>query len=184
MNIEKMKPWITLSGGFICHLVLGCFYLVGTTNIYVVSYLRNWDPELSLNSMIVVLPLIIIIQTFFLSAGPLMLKISPAWVPLTIGTTIFCGGVILSSFSKGLAAYLCLYCISMGVGKGFAYITPIVICWEYFPLNKGFVSGVILCGFGLASFLFGFVVKAIINPEGAEPTIETEGGMIVPPDSL
>jgi len=71
----------------------------------------------------------------------------------------------------------------MGVGNGICYITPIVIGWEYFPKNKGFVSGVISCGFGLASFIYTFIAEAIVNPEGAKPTIQTTGGKIYAADS-
>jgi MFS family permease len=53
----------------------------------------------------------------------------------------------------------------MGLGIGFCYITPIKYGWEYFPENKGFVSGVIMSAFGMGSFIFSFVALAIVNPD-------------------
>ena len=38
------------------------------------------------------------------------------------------------------------------------------ICWELFPNHKGIVTGMISCGFGIGSFLFGIVSTLLINP--------------------
>jgi len=131
--------------------------------------------------MVVILPVIVIIQTCFIMVGPLLLKKYPAWVPLLLGTTIICSGVLLSSFAKGLTAYMLLFAVGMGVGNGICYITPVVVGWEYFPNNKGAVSGVIMCGFGLASFIFSFIVQAIVNPENASATVKSTGGYLYEP---
>lgn len=69
----------------------------------------------------------------------------------------------------------------MGLGIGFCYITPIKYGWEYFPENKGFVSGVIMSAFGLGSFIFSFIAMEIVNPGNEEPTIETTGGKVFCP---
>jgi len=108
--------------------------------------------------MIVILPAIVVIQCICLSFGPMLLRKFPAYVPLGIGLTIICTGMFLSSFSKGLTAYILLFSVCMGCGIGFCYLTPVVVGWEYYPKNKGFVSGTIMCGFGLASFIFSFIV--------------------------
>lgn len=41
---------------------------------------------------------------------------------------------------------------------------PIHLGHRYFPKNKGLATGIIGSGFGLGSFTFNFIVKAIINP--------------------
>jgi len=71
----------------------------------------------------------------------------------------------------------------MGLGIGFCYITPIKYGWEYFPDNKGFVSGLIMSAFGLGSFIFSFVAMAIVNPEGKDPEIPSDGGKLFDKDS-
>ena len=40
-----------------------------------------------------------------------------------------------------------------------------------------------MCGFGLASFIFSFIVQAIVNPENAQPNVKTTGGFVFDPDS-
>ena len=46
---------------------------------------------------------------------------------------------------------------------------PISVCWEYFPHNKGLVSGIIVCGFGFGAFFFNFISTYIVNPENLKP---------------
>lgn len=59
---------------------------------------------------------------------------------------------------------------------------PIIAGWEYFPTRKGLVSGLIVAGFGLGSFIFGFIALAITNPDNVKPTLQVNGGKIFEPD--
>ena len=175
--------FVTLLGGFILHLVCGCFYLTGIINIYIVSYLRKFNEELNMNSMIIILPTIVIFQTTFMGLGPFLLRWYNQYVPMVTGSIIICLGTFLASFSQSLTWYVIFFACFMGVGNGMCYITPIILGWEYFPNNKGFVSGVISCGFGLASFIYTFVAEAIVNPENAKPSVDTLGGKVYRSDS-
>jgi hypothetical protein len=38
--------------------------------------------------------------------------------------------------------------------------------WKYFPEKKGFLTGLILCVFGLCPFAFTSISDAVINPDG------------------
>ena len=38
--------------------------------------------------------------------------------------------------------------------------------WKYFPQKKGFLTGVILCVFGLCPMVFTSIADFVINPEG------------------
>ena len=59
-------------------------------------------------------------------------------------------------------------CVLLGVffpaGTGLVYCTPIVCGWEWFPDNKGLVSGLIAGGYGFGAFIFGFLTTRIANP--------------------
>lgn len=44
-------------------------------------------------------------------------------------------------------------------------MTPLYNAWHYFPESKGLVTGIILCGSGLGSFIFGLVSTSIVNPD-------------------
>ena len=45
--------------------------------------------------------------------------------------------------------------------------------WKYFPEKKGFLTGLILCVFGLCPSVFTSVADAVINPEGKKADKET-----------
>ena len=45
------------------------------------------------------------------------------------------------------------------------------------------MAGIILAAYGLAPFIFGFIGKAIVNPENGDPTISVPGGRIFDPES-
>lgn len=83
---------------------------------------------------------------------------------------VLCLGTMLASFIEPTSEtafykFVILFGGSFGICNGLCYIVPLRICYEYFPDAKGFVSGVIIGGFGLGSFLFGFISTLLINPE-------------------
>ena len=47
--------------------------------------------------------------------------------------------------------------------------------WEWFPNNKGVVSGFIIGGFGFGSFIFGFITTHIVNPNNVRPRFLAKG---------
>ena len=51
-----------------------------------------------------------------------------------------------------------------GFGIGIGYFPLINNAWKYFPEKKGFLSGLILCSFGMGSFFWIFIAEKIINP--------------------
>ena len=80
-----------------------------------------------------------------------------------------CSGLFFSSFVESWPAFLFLYAVMYPVGIGVCYFVPIICGWEYFPTRKGLVSGIILCGYGLGAFFFGFISTAIANPNDEKP---------------
>jgi MFS family permease len=53
------------------------------------------------------------------------------------------------------------YGILGGLGNGMAYITPVATVTKWFPDKRGLASGMVVMGFGLGAFIYGFVLKAI-----------------------
>jgi len=55
-----------------------------------------------------------------------------------------------------------------GIGAGLAYIVPIAVCVQWFPRNKGMVTGVAVAGFGggaaLVSQLGGWLMNSGMTP--------------------
>ncbi|MBV9439391.1 MAG: OFA family MFS transporter [Candidatus Eremiobacteraeota bacterium] len=53
------------------------------------------------------------------------------------------------------------YGVIGGFGIGMAYITPVATVTKWFPDKRGLASGMVVMGFGLGAFIYGFVLKAI-----------------------
>jgi len=80
-----------------------------------------------------------------------------------------------SSGYTQLYAFTFTFAISFGICNGLAYTIPLKVCWDHYPNRIGFVTGVIICGFGIGSFLFGLVSTLIINPNNLK-TISIDMG--------
>ena len=53
------------------------------------------------------------------------------------------------------------YGVIGGFGNGMAYITPLAMVTKWFPDKRGLAGGMVVMGFGLGAFFYGFVLKAI-----------------------
>jgi len=46
---------------------------------------------------------------------------------------------------------------------------PMINGFNHFPSRKGMISGMIVGGFGLGSFIFSFIVFGLVNPDNIHP---------------
>jgi len=53
------------------------------------------------------------------------------------------------------------YGVIGGFGNGMAYITPLAMVTKWFPDKRGLAGGIVVMGFGLGAFFYGFILKAI-----------------------
>jgi MFS family permease len=82
--------------------------------------------------------------------------------------------IVGAAFSKKWNTFVLFYAVLFPIGIGIVYWPPIICAWEWFPERKGFVSGLIVSGYGFASFISGFITTAIVNPQNIKP-LDTEG---------
>eukprot|EP01017_Pseudomicrothorax_dubius_P010151 TRINITY_DN13594_c0_g1_i4.p1 TRINITY_DN13594_c0_g1~~TRINITY_DN13594_c0_g1_i4.p1 ORF type:complete len:298 (+),score=68.79 TRINITY_DN13594_c0_g1_i4:11-904(+) len=162
---------LVLASGFLIHLVLGTFYLWGGINVYIASYLRMEDPTagitLSLTSSI--FPFMGIFINIGLIIG-VDLAENFGFRPVSFVCTALMSAVIfLASFVKTFWLFTLLYGILFGLCSGVFYMLPIYIGWNHFPKKRGLVSGSIIAGFGLSTFIFNFIALQIVNPDNQKP---------------
>ena len=94
------------------------------------------------------------------------------WHPkllIGIGASISLGGVFASSYTTSVTPYLIFYCLMNGLGCGMNYILPLICSWEWFPDNKGIVTGITLAGYGFGSFIFTHISTKLVNPNNDYP---------------
>eukprot|EP00347_Sterkiella_histriomuscorum_P003101 403365582 len=95
-------------------------------------------------------------------------KLHPRWLIL-IGCSLGVGLMIAASFMTNYLAFLLLYTLSFGFSNGISYAVPVYNSWSHYPEKKGMVTGIVLCGFGMGSFMFDFISVALVNPNAQDP---------------
>ena len=81
-----------------------------------------------------------------------------------VGAVFFGGAVYLTSYSYSPVVYILALGIGFGVPNGFGYVPAISTSWKHFPKSKSIISGIVFCGYGMGSFVFSMVAKALVNP--------------------
>ena len=163
-------------GGFILHLVIGCFYLWGVINIYVTSYYRlHGEPSLntSLTSGLFPIFLLFVGLTFFFGVKlaekigiKLACLIESLWMSMA---------VLLSSFMPDFWSFMFFFAIVYGFGSGLLYLVPIYVASKHFPDKKGLVTGIIVAGNGIATLMASQMSQTIINPDNKKPISMEDG---------
>ena len=90
---------------------------------------------------------------------------------LAIGSTISLTGIFASSYATSFPVFVVLYGVMSGIGCGINYMIPMVVGWQWYPENKGWVTGVVISAYGFSSFLFTNLSTRIINPGNKSPSI-------------
>lgn len=86
---------------------------------------------------------------------------------------------VIASISKLPVAFYLIFAIGFGFGKGLAFPAALKAGWTVLPGRKGLVSGVVVSGIGLGSFMYGLVANKIANPDNLSTTaIEVAPGVI------
>lgn len=91
-------------------------------------------------------------------------KYGPRFLAVT-GGALFGGGTILAAIALHLKSLPLLYVgygLIGGVGLGLGYVTPVATVAKWFPGRKGFVTGMVIMGFGLGALLMSKVIAPIL----------------------
>ena len=70
--------------------------------------------------------------------------------------------------AQDFTAFVLLFSVGFGLCNGLTYMVPMEHGWRWFPEKPGLVSGIIIGGFGIGTFVFGIVCNSIVNPDNLE----------------
>ena len=84
---------------------------------------------------------------------------------LTIGGIVSIISVYIAIKMNNPNLFFLIYAVGFGLGKGFMYPSALYAGWSHLPARKGLVSGIIVAGMGIGSFIFGIVTHSLVNPE-------------------
>ena len=162
-------------------------YLWGNVSGYVVSYYHMLgDEKATMTLAVACLPLSFFVQTCFNPLGAFWQKKYNPKLVILLGVSIMSGSILFASYMKTWWSFVAFYCFGYPAGIGIVYWVPIMCGWEWFPENKGLVSGLVVGGYGFGAFIFGFVTTAIANPENLKASVPSDGSTTdkIFPDSV
>lgn len=133
----RLEGWRVIIGGVFIHLVLGTFYLWGSISVYIASYLRAHNSEVTLNVVKMVFPLMNVAINSTLSFGVKLAAIIGHKLMATAAIFLIAATVFLVSWITNFWAFLFIYAILLGVSSGMVYMVPVVCGLRYFPTRKG-----------------------------------------------
>lgn len=163
--MKTLNRWIYAIAGVLVLLLAGLIYAWSVISKVIVSAFPEWSAaQLSFTFTIT--------MTMFclgcLIAGMLSHKV-PAKIYVLLSGFFFLAGFIIASMAYGTPIMLYIgFGILCGLGAGFAYNVVMSTISAWFPDQQGLISGILLMGFGLSSFIIGKIFIAVTPADGSD----------------
>ena len=102
-------------------------------------------------------------------------------IAVIAATVIASAGLFLSSFATLPWHLFVCYGVMFGLGTGFLYNSWVSMAMRWFPDRGGFATGILLMGFGVTTFIFGFFATGLLNKDalGWKGTMRVVGIIIL-----
>jgi len=103
-------------------------------------------------------------------AGRIQDRIGPRKVAMLGGVMLALGAALTGVVGNTVIGVVITYGVLGGLGVGFAYVTPVATLVKWFPDKRGFITGLAVFGFGLATVVFAPVISALLDTAGIAST--------------
>lgn len=152
----KQNRWFHAVMGVIVLLFAGLIYAWSVLSRPIAAYFTDWtSAQLSLTFTICIM--------FFclggFLAGVLSDKVNVK-INMLASACLFLAGFFIASNTNSLPGLYIGYGMLAGMASGIAYNSVMGSVTKYFPDKPGLISGILLMGFGIGSFLIGKVYQA------------------------
>ena len=160
----NIKGLLTVIGSIIIYMVFGSLYTWSNINVYFVSYLKlHNSPNIEIVDGYFIMPIVLVISNFSNYFGTKIEEKIGFKKCLFLSLLMACGSHFILIFTTRLPI-IYLLMIIFGIAIGFSYIGITKNSWYFYPEKKGFISGIILFGYGSSSMFFSGFADKIINP--------------------
>lgn len=153
--MAKLNRWIYVIAGVIILLFAGLIYAWSVMSKFIAEEFTNWsNMQLTLTFTIC--------MTFFCLGGligGIMQKKIPVRINILISAGLFLVGFYIASKSTNLIMLYIGYGVLCGFGSGLSYNGVISTVSKWFLDKQGLVSGILLMGFGIGSFIMGKIFQ-------------------------
>lgn len=161
--MKSLNRWVYAVIGVIVLLLAGLVYAWSVISKSIAATFPDWSAaQLSLTFTIVMAMFCV----GCLIAGIFAKKVSPKLYVMLSGV-LFLAGFLIAAATNGSPVLLYIgFGVLCGLGAGFAYNAVMSTMSSWFPDKQGLISGILLMGFGLSSFIIGKVFAAVAPPDG------------------
>lgn len=172
------RGWLVVLAGVFINLAFGILYAWSVFSANLRS-LNGWSStEASLPYTVA----IIMFAVLMIPGGRLQDKLGPRKV-ITLAGILVGFGLVLASFVPTVPGLVIAFGVfgGAGIGLGYSATTPAAVKW-FSPSKKGFITGIVVGGFGLAPLYIAPLTTALINSMGIFNTFRVLGiafGIIV-----
>jgi len=147
-------------------LVIGMPYSWGVLSVYVRQYF-NLAEGLNMSKEQVNLVFPISFATFFvgINAGQPIKKRIGSRGNNFVSSFGICLSLLLAGLCTNFYAIVLFFGVLLGFFCGIPYVPSLYICYQYFPQNKGLISGLCMMCFGFSAVVIQTIMVTIINPD-------------------
>ena len=154
--MKAFNRWFYAAMGVVVLLFAGMVYAWSILSAPISREYPHWlQGELSLTFTIVMIMFCVGCMT----GGALARKVSARVCIWTAGVLFLAGFVLAARIHSLMGLYLS-FGVACGFGSGFAYTAVLGTVGKWFPDKQGLISGILLMGFGISSFLVGKLYQA------------------------
>ena len=158
---KKENPVLRIVACVLVQVCIGIIYAWSALRAGAIEY-YGWDPAAAT-----------LVASFMLFAfcfgnfagGAMNDRIGPKTVCF-VGVALFGLGILLSSFLRpgsSVVLFYVTYGVIGGFGSGTAYGAILACIQRWFPHKRGFATGLAAGAFGFSTFIFSFVIKAMLK---------------------
>lgn len=161
----KLNRWVYAFVGVVTLLLAGLVYAWSVLSLPLAAYFTQWSKaQLSLTFTICMMCFCLGCMAGGMTAGKLNVKFN-VW----ISGALFFAGFFIASRAQSPAVLYFGYGVLCGFASGFVYNAVLSTMSGWFPDKQGLISGILLMGFGISSFIVGKVYQAVTpSGEGVE----------------
>jgi OFA family oxalate/formate antiporter-like MFS transporter len=155
--------------GFVMNLMLGTAY---AWSVFKTPLITGFGAT-NFSSMLPFALALAMFSVGMVFAGRLVDKHGPRIVAILGGVLVGAGYMLSSLMDKTpwpMETLTVTYGVIVGLGIGFAYNPPIPTAVRWFPVRKGFASGLVVMGFGLSALFTAPLADFLIRTYGVPTT--------------
>lgn len=143
---------------------------------YVGSYFYNKDNSVNISDFVIIMPIGQLSNSVFsILVGYTIRYIYPFWI-LLFGSSFTLVSMFFCSYITNPYFFCWAYGLTLGAIISFMFLPSVWILWDYFPANKGKISGIVLAAGSFGPVIFNSIIANIVNPYNYEATtVEVDG---------